>query len=174
MIVPAFDIPAPPEPVPEPPCPPCPPKIIPLLIRVAIVPAFDRPAPTRPPTPWLPRPPPVSAADRPAIGQSRDRAGIRDPCAVGLAAARAAPAIAPLLDKVVIVPAFDTPAPPTPPLKPPNVVEAPAPLAPPSIVPPLGIAAFGGAHSAPPQGDRCRRALRPNLKFKLPWLDPIA
>ena len=100
--------------------PPFPPLIVPLLVRVAMLPAFDRPAPPAPSRPR--RSPPaaaVSALDRPAVDQRRDRAGIRH----ARAAARTPPMelrppfpplILPLLVSLLIVRAFETPAPTVP------------------------------------------------------------
>ena len=77
--------------------------------------------------------------DRPAVRQARDRAGIRDPRAAR-AAARAVlpplpPRILPLLVRVAIVPAFDTPAPPAPPNPPKPLFATPMPPLPPPIAP---------------------------------------
>ena len=86
------------------PLPPFPPLIVPLLDRLVIVPAFHTPAP--------PAPPRIadgrsrrSAADRAAVGQRRDRAGVRHAGAARAASDRAAappfpPLIAPLLVRV--------------------------------------------------------------------------
>ena len=117
--MPAFDTPAPPAPPRRDwPGPPFPPRIAPLLVRVVIVPAFDTPAPPAPSTPGAAA---ASAADLAAVGQRRDRPGVRH--------ARAArrrrrarlppspPLIVPLLVSVLIVPEFDTPAPPVPPTR---------------------------------------------------------
>ena len=64
----AFDTPAPPA-------NPARPLIGPLLVSVVIVPAFDTPAPPVPATCCQA----VSAADRAAVGQRRDRPGVRQP-----------------------------------------------------------------------------------------------
>ena len=78
----------------------------------------------------------ASAADRAAVGQRRDRARIRHARAAAPPKRGSAvpPLIAPLLVSVVIVPAFDTPAPPAPPE-----------VAPPPPLPPLIVAAVGQA-----------------------------
>ena len=94
VIVPAFEMPAPPAPptvaLSEPPPPP---TILPLLVSLVIVPLRSiRPRRLRHAKAAGAA---VSAADRPPVSQRRDRAGIRDPCparASGEAQGRGSPA----------------------------------------------------------------------------------
>ena len=95
--------------------------IVPLLVMGPI----DAPAPAlkiaSPGAPLVEPLPPLPPWIVPLLVSVCDRARIRDPRAARAARARAAPdrplppfppLIVPLLDRLVIVPAFDTPAPP--------------------------------------------------------------
>ena len=113
VIVPAFDTPAPPPP-PTPlklapaPTSPLPLRIAPLLDSVLIWAGdgVDREAGAA-----------LSAIDRAAVGQSRDLAGVRNPAPPQRPRPKppVPPLILPTLDRAVILPAFNTPAPPAPP-----------------------------------------------------------
>ena len=95
VIVAEFHTPAPPAPPTAPPElnpmaePPLPPLIAPLLDRVVIVAEFDTPAPPAPPE-RSEAAAAVSAADRAAVGQGRDRPGVRYARAARAAAAEGA------------------------------------------------------------------------------------
>ena len=135
VIVPAFDTPAPPAPhrvEPNDTAAAVPPMIVPALVRVVIVAGIRHARAARA---GCEAHAAGSAADRPAVGQCPDRAGVCHPCAARAAAGdrrcrQPPPLIVPLLVSVVIAPEFAIPAPPA---APGEALEGKAP--PPRIVP---------------------------------------